>query len=904
MLRRAAALLAAILLALATAYADGSGGAAYREGQLDGHTAGAITFVNGDSFSLTDEAEKKLSTLLEHEIVRKGSTLGLFFDATGKVKDLKPIEDHGERPLPVRADPGKAKFEELVLLLKPGDIVLVDGNQKYAFNFYRNGQLVLDVLPLTGKKASSIFNLSRLRSLVKLEGEAVRDPTHEQPVPRANLPDPKPGEFVKIDGVVGYVLFKDETKIGLATTEGLREIPRAGIVNIERIELPIGPAPKPEPLVAGTEGDRVTIELDGGKLDFHAKTWTFRGSARHGIAGKILIGARLELEARGDGRLLTPQEEKKIVTAMGSELPAGISGFFTFEGVTYYLLRNPPGPELVIAMISDLPQRDSIPVEPIFAGVPESFEWPCRMLNPQDIHYQLVYEQKNVVASSDRRAQAAIVKAYEGGNQAHRDAALAAIASSQQPGFLPFLLYQLYIEQGAGEPIRRAFAVSGKVGEDWLLQLFKEKTTDAALGELAVPTGSDRVEKKRIGEPPRLVARAIELLSSVITDRSSDRGFGLALPYTRDHNEELRAAARALFIDHTERSIPFMLRRLRSEPEVVSILVEIDERKPGTLRDLCARHVKPDPEFERSLEGLEPADMRRKLVERLRRELSDVDSVDSDIVQARESIARVKALRVELTGLREDTRKAYVSAWLRAGAEADRNRRAELLRTAILLDPKEELPRHELARIFEDAARETLQGANIRAGPGVTFAQLRALAVGDVLTRAPETEATRAAAPEWIAVRHMDSRVGYVAPDLVRDQGDTVVVDKTARSRAVPSWLLLKARDLDPAAAREIDRSIAEVSAFQAEEAARGGDWEHAYKLYLDAFGRAPERYRLAVLGAYLRASPLVLGLAGIFAVMFVVSLVGTSKPAKKRPTAVVIARKEKAPAEPKKVPS
>jgi hypothetical protein len=917
MLRFVAALICVATLAAPAASADGSPGVpTYRDGQLQAHPPGLVQLANGDAWPLTETADQLLSQLLDTGVLKIGDLIRLVFDqASGKVKDVKPLDEQAPARGrdPPRPEPGRAKWEELVKSLKHNELILVDGS-KYAFDFYQNGELVCSVLPLGTKKASAFFSLSKVKELRRLEASEAPAEGPVQPGKGAALA-PKPGHWYNIDGVVGYVEYIDDAKIGLHTKDGLREIPRASINDIQEIPPPpleMGAGPTAQP-TTGPLSEMVAIEHDQGKLDFVAKSWTFHGTVRHAASGKILLGARAECEAAGVGRLQTGADERRIVTAMGAGLPLDISGTFTFLGDQYYVLRSPP--DLVIALISDVPQRETITLPPVLAGVPESFEWQSRVLNPHDVEIHLL-EPRLLVPASDPRAQGALIRAYDG-NEAHREAALRAIATSNQPGFLPFLLYELYLEQGSGAELRRAFGAFGKAGEDWLLGFFHDlgSSDEAASVEIAVPTAGGKVEKKKIGEPPRLVARALELLSAVASDRTSDRVFGMALPFTRKKNEELRSAARALFVDHPERSIPFMLRRLRSEPEVQSILLEIDEAKPGTLRDLASRHCKPDAQFDQSIAGLPESDARKKLVERLRRDLSgEAESalnVDSDIFTAREAIARIKNVGSELQALRVDVAKACVTAMLRApeAKEVERYRRAELLRRAILFDTKDELARHELSLIYEESAREAMQSAAVRTGPDSTYRQLRVVHAGDTLPRVPYERGEREPPKGWAAVGLSDGRTGYVAMDLVRDQGATLVVDKEARPRAVASALLLAARVLDPERAHEIDRTIADVRAGEAAEAGELGDWTHAVDLYREALSRAPSaRFRWAVLAAFLRANPLAPVLATLFVLMIAGGFVlPKPKPAAKKkpaPTSTAAAAPKEARLATKKVPS
>src|SRR6185295_13956905 len=168
------------------------------------------------------------------------------------------------------------------------------------------------------------------------------------------------------------------------------------------------------------------------------------------------------------------------------------------------------------------------------------------------------------------------------------------------PAFLPFLVFQFYREQGAGEAVRNAYVAFGDVGEEWLLRFMKDKGYEK---EFALPTATGEVERKKVRDPQRFVSRAFELLSAL----GSGGAYGVALPFTRSDNEELRTASRALFFEHARAAVRFLLPKLKVAPEAQGLILEIEDKNPGTLSEFYRMLKISDPELEQLLQG-EPPD--------------------------------------------------------------------------------------------------------------------------------------------------------------------------------------------------------------------------------------------------------------------------------------------------------
>lgn len=844
-------------------------------------SGGAVKIGDGDVFTLGAEAKKRLEGLIQAGIVKEGTWLRLVLDSDGSVRDLTVTEaprDASRPPAPV--DPKRGEREALARSLKPGDIVLVNG-VKYEFEIYLHttGVLVLRVLGAQGR-GSVTFDLSQIRSIERLSGgspgAAPPGGAGERPPVVASRLSAKPGDTVSVNGIDGYVLSVDEEakKIALNTRDGSREFAFDEITDIHPI-----PKEQLEGVIAGVrapvatagETERLSVEHDRGSLDWTANTWTVRGAARNSIGGRVAIGVVLYLEARGQGRLLTPREEAELMRNMGSDLPE-FSGTFSYLGSTYFIQRN--GADAVIADLSELPQRDRRTLPAIFPGVAEPFEWPCPIFNPSEFDVRLEYDESNLVAYSDPRAVPALIAACDG-DSAHREAALRAIAASRNEAFLPYLLYQFHQEPGEAPAVRAAVVAFGEAADRWLVKFLDERGFEK---ELAIPTASGQVEKKKIRDTQRLIARTFELLSAL----GSIEAFRIALPYTRDADEELRASARALFLDHVADASRYLIRRLAISTEAQQLMLELDEKEPGTLRNLYSNLRIDDPDLEREIQGEPDEFVRRKLLARIQKEMSSGGGtlqLPPEILAGRDALGRIRALQEELRLLREELSRRWLAKAVETPPGKDmRQWRTEALRRAVVLDDKNREARGVLASVYVEMAQEVRQGVALRAGPGVEYRVVRILKKGDAisaasdLVAAPRTAAEKARAREWAPVRLSDGTPGFVARDSIRETAPgSFVVERSVRPYSVVADLLLRAKSLDPDS-RRIDEVFADVRADEAKDAAEAGDWKRAFALYREASTRAPGRYRTATIVAFIRANPVFPAIAGVLALVAIVA--------------------------------
>lgn len=842
-----------------------------------------LKLKSGEVFEIEIGARNRLKELREVGLglALDGSWVRLFLDSRRRVVEVEPIAPPEGATERAARTPKYGEWEALARSLKPGDLVNVD-DVTYGFNFYQNGVLSLDVLGSKGR-GSVPKSLNDIRKFERVAGGP--DGTGSEGPPRTAFL-PRIGDTVMVDGVKAFVIDVDPTRLVLQTREGeKREILRALVKEIYPItqEEWMAGAPAGSKPAAATEPPQKTsaaaprIDFDTGTLDAAANTWTVRGTVRHARAGFLLVGARVEIEADGEGRLLSPSEELEVVRGKGAELPK--EGIFDWLGVKHDLRRA--GEEIVIAQIGIESERKVVVLDSVFPGVPEPFQWACAVYNPK-FRAKLVDEAVRFCPCTDAEAYGPILRAFERGDSAHRQAALDAIAASRNPAFLPYLFWQIYRETDSPEPIEKAFLSFGAAGEDWLVKfLEKAAASEGAAGISFRGPGGEEVRKEARDED-RLKARGLELLLAL----KSDRAYAVALKNARSEDKDLRAAARACFFDEGRAPVSFLLRNLLSSPDAQALLAELDERRPGTLAEIYSERLKiSDPDFERSIGGETPERVRAAYLQRIRKELATgvATLVDPEVQIARDKARDLEALGREIARLREEVSRAYVAAAIASAPEGadERHWRAEAYRRAIAFDPANALARRGLAGVLFDAAREMQQGVNLRGGPGPDFRVLRTLERGERL--APAGEATAPEGALWLHVR-VHSVTGYVPRDSVRETPDGFEVTRSTRPLAVIAQTLLDARALDWEAAGRIDEALAEVRAEEAAEAALAGDWERAYALYREAASRKGGGYRLRAAVAFVRANPIVLAGALFAAVAFTVSFLFPKRlPEKKR---------------------
>lgn len=871
----------------------------FEEGKLEALASDlkTLSLESRGTYAISEAGARAIGGKAKSGLVRVGNHVRIFLDRrTGSVDDVETIEAAAVVRDPA-ADRRLADLFKIASSLKQGDRVILDdgksGPRAVTFDRLMTGQIWYQY---PGANVLTVVRLRDVRDLKRIEA-AVEPPDGGDPG-SGSKDNIRPGYWYKIDGAFGYCLSNKDGSVTLELYNSGGKTQTFIIASIKSFSAEpdpriggggtlVGPGAGTGAVIDESRRPRVTVEaFDPQKnLDWTDNRWTVSGTVKHAIPNTLLIGARVAIAVRGEGTMVPPAREAEVLRAMARELEGRSSLAFTFDEVQHYYERD--GERAIMGETSQSTEPLSVAiVQALFPDLPETFSITTRLLAPQVESARVDFDRaRALIPLSDERAIPYLIQAYGAGDEAHRAAALRAMAGTQSAKIIPFLMYELYNEQGEkGEPLKRTIASIREPAERWLIAFLRDRGFEK---EFLVPNTQGGMDKKKaVADPDRMLARALELVDLV----GGDSAFSQVLPHVRSPDRVVADAARAVFTRRGVEAVPWLIRRLRGESLLAArfTLREIEAHDPGTLGRTMRDHLKLG-EASAKLEGLPEEEAAEKridlIVDAVQRGDASAFNVDADVYVVRESLLRLAAQEAQVSGLRRDLASTYASEAVRAGA-GERHAKARLLRRALSLDPQNREARGLLARHYLEVAREMRQGAFLRDGPGDDYRPLRALRRPEALTLDAGADGSADAGGAWVRGRGADGKTGWVHHTLIeRGRTNKLVVMRDRRSSEDVIAYFNLCRTLDPDLGAEIDTSMAELAASAADEAAAGGDWYTALARYQEANGLAPGRYKLKVLNAYCRSNPLAPAVGGVALLVFLgVLFAGGSRNGKAAP--------------------
>lgn len=840
------------------------------------------------TFTLSEGATERLRHWETLDVLSEGRYLRLELDERELVVGVDlldpdevsaPFEPAGEPVASPMQRTVSAQVMALARELVRGDPILVDGRR---FVFDSLGGMNL----FTRRPGEAPLVIHDLREVRRLERAAASAGT-SGPAPEA--PEAfKPGDTVEIidqlgERFVGIVIFADARVVELEThPEGQQiELPREGLqiraTEIEEVPppgqgsgsdtaAPEGPPPAP---------DKVT-ELHGQpQPDGDANVYRVFGRVAHSEQERLLLKVMLTVTARSQqvirdfrrvrpGRLAPPALEEELLERYPAPSPEGVEHF----GVAYYPLEIAGG--LVFVKLETLDDVQTIELGPIFPGLPTQFEATTALLNPT-IHIEVSYREEDFVPFSDARATAALVSAYANakGQMAElmRRRALSGMAVSRDPDLVSFLFWSHYLEDGDPEQLATTVASFGEVAEAWLYELLSTKGWEGAI-EVLTPEG----KLLRTPQNPDLaLASLLELMGAL----GSERALTHALQALRTSTSpEVRAAARALFVELRAPPVAWLISQLRpNTPVVRDLLMEIEERRQGQIIPLYERVEDPEPIDPAQLTGLTAGEVVGRYLDRLAVLMQDRKyqySMNPVLQRAFSSSNRVQSALEQLARLRRQAASGLISLAHAPPPDQDhRHWSAEQLSKALIYDPESASARLALAPLVREVLSEFQQAAALRLGPGEDWARLRAVQEGEVFVFAEDAPAV----PEWIAV-HTDSGVSYVSESAARKGRSRVLAVRGRRPAEEQLRILQQAVSLDTASAATHEERVVALMTQLGSEAAALGEWSRALEQFAQAAARQPApELVLYVVTAYLHVHPWVPASGLVLVFVFLLAL-------------------------------
>jgi tetratricopeptide (TPR) repeat protein len=908
---------------------------------------GTLRLDPGGRFVIAESARLGVELRFQHGLAKVGKWAAIKVNAQQQVTDAIEIEDPtggsaGDSGHAARDPALAAKFNSLPPHARVrityssrtgrGALETIEG----IFEKLEKGVVFVTV---PGAERQPLIFFDDVRSLEHLQESSTGPSAADERI--------KPGDWVRVALKTGETLTglctrhtADVLAIDVWPSMASRTFPWSQVDAVTKEKRPELPGATTGGTAGGTVGapklatDELLIRLsprdDARDLDWAANEWRMPAVVSHDLAGKIVIGARVEMIVQGSGVYVRPAKEAEMLRVpnlIGKET----ENSFNLEGLTYFFKRE--GESLLVAELDER-ARQAI-TEPlhvaILPGIPEEIEIRTRIFDPKVIDGPRVkYDrERGVIAIGDERALPVLLKAYADNKRVEaKPTILRALKESANPKVLPFLLYELYLEaepsSEGSKRLRETIAGMGPVAETYLVELLRDELYKK---KFPVPAAGGGVEEKAVpSDPEKLLARAIELLGEIAVDRPSEAS-RLVLPFARHKNEVLRDAARSFFLSRgaSATTLEALVRRLTppTAAEAKDLLRELGRREPGAITQYMSQSMKIDTsELQRATQGLladEVADKEVEfLVEALRKDPTR-GLADENVTRARDVLQRIQSARTEVTSLRKAISVDYSKRALDlGGASGDpeaRPKKIRLLERAVLLDPDNRSARSELAATHLEIAAEVRRGAlALRSGPGDHTGVLKELQAGEGLLpmSAPEDLPPEVAAAWRFAKTEQTHIGGWVHAAYVSENKAKTLLLVQAGKRPAEDWVkhVRLARAISPDRNDRIERALADGTAQLASEAGEGGNWKEAYRLYRMAASLSPV-YRGDYLKAYLRSEPLVpISIVAALIAFFAVALTGAGAPKAGRVAPVAVLKKKDPIPEPaagagtKKVPS
>ncbi len=841
-----------------------------------------VRLDDGNAYRLAAAAAPRHVEVIE-SLVRKGDRLRLALDETGDVTNLEPL---GRAP----SGFGKeriARVREVCAGLKRGDEVQIE-RASYTVDLVTSDVLTLRY-DFNNQRGWAHFRIDEIPNIhvVKRAEETAPPPGTAEPPPgpgqrpaaAGNLPELVYGDWIEVRGNIRGMVYEIEQGVSFTVVDADREkhkfpwgTPRK---HIPREAIAVDKGKPTQKAVAPAVGSAVPVDIhyDRGSLDGVSNKWELRGALRHSVPNVLIVDARLDIEAKGEGRMLPASLEDKVIAAVGPDvIDAGEP--FLFDGITHVVHKASNEVVIYVPEGRFVEEADTVIVETVFPDVPEPFRYSSRLYAPE-FKARLAFDAaRNQVPYEDERAVVPLVRAYLVRGEATRRAALAAMARNRDERLVPFLLHQYYYERGeAAETVKRALTAFGEVAERYLVMFVRDREDKVPLKLLQE---SGEVRPTRVVDPDALLSRAVECLAALKSRSAMQPVFALA----GSESAEVREAVTAFFIELGSQSVHFLAHQLvigrgrHAQP----LVLEIERAEAGTLRRIL-EELKVAPEFFQELAGVPQDEGNLRMIAKIKQELSGgLEGPAAPIIEGTLAYEKVKDLRQALEQLRKDASRSYVARSLGTPPEGVDARwwQAEMARWALVLDTVNPTAQSRLGDIYYEVAIEMKQGAGLRAGPSEEYRRLRLLAEGERLVRAVPRADMPPGGPEWVPVQRLEGGVGYVHASVLRVEGsDAVRVWSRTRPFEDLERLFEMSRTLSPGRAADCDREIARLYAERAAAREAKGDWQGAFEDWRHAtavLGSAAE-YWQQLLMAYLRANLALAALAAALAIALPVAV-------------------------------